>query len=65
MLRFGAATKLSLPAFRRNLATHSSVNPAAGTYNLVEKIVQKYAVDPPPARTSNRATTSPSDPAPS
>ncbi len=45
MLRFGAATKLSLPAFRRNLATHALSTPAAGTYNLVEKIVQKYAVD--------------------
>lgn len=45
MLRFGAAARLSTPMLRRSLATHAAVNPASGTYNLVEKIVQKYAVD--------------------
>ncbi|TKY90385.1 hypothetical protein EX895_000383 [Sporisorium graminicola] len=46
MLRFGAAARLSAPStLRRSLATHAAVNPASGTYNLVEKIVQKYAVD--------------------
>lgn len=44
MLRFGAA-RLSTPSLRRSLATHAAINPATGTYNLVEKIVQKYAVD--------------------
>ncbi|CBQ69745.1 probable LYS4-homoaconitase precursor [Sporisorium reilianum SRZ2] len=46
VLRFGAAARLSAPSsLRRSLATHAAVNPASGTYNLVEKIVQKYAVD--------------------
>lgn len=45
VLRFGAAARLSTPMLRRSLATHAAVNPASGTYNLVEKIVQKYAVD--------------------
>ncbi len=46
MLRFTAAPRLfAPPTVRRNLATHAAVNPATGTYNLVEKIVQKYAVD--------------------
>jgi homoaconitate hydratase len=47
MLRLGA-TRLSTPLLRRGLATHAAVNPASGTYNLVEKIVQKYAVDQAP-----------------
>lgn len=46
LLRFGAVTRISTPLLsRRSLATHAAVNPASGTYNLVEKIVQKYAVD--------------------
>ncbi|SOV05452.1 probable LYS4 - homoaconitase precursor [Ustilago sp. UG-2017a] len=44
MLRFGASRLSYGPSLRRNLATHAAVNPASGTYNLVEKIVQKYAV---------------------
>ncbi|SPC66296.1 probable LYS4 - homoaconitase precursor [Ustilago sp. UG-2017b] len=45
MLRFGASRLSYGPSLRRNLATHAAVNPASGTYSLVEKIVQKYAVD--------------------
>lgn len=45
MLRFGASRLSYGPSLRRNLATQAAVNPASGTYNLVEKIVQKYAVD--------------------
>lgn len=45
MLRFGASRLSYASSLRRNLATHATANPASGTYNLVEKIVQKYAVD--------------------
>ncbi|SPO30307.1 probable LYS4 - homoaconitase precursor [Ustilago trichophora] len=49
IIRLGSSRLAApMPTLRRSLATHSSVNPAAGTYNLVEKIVQKYAVDQAP-----------------
>ncbi|SPO32727.1 probable LYS4 - homoaconitase precursor [Ustilago trichophora] len=49
ILRLGGSRLAApIPTLRRSLATHSSVNPATGTYNLVEKIVQKYAVDQAP-----------------
>ncbi|SNX87621.1 probable LYS4 - homoaconitase precursor [Melanopsichium pennsylvanicum] len=50
IVRLGSsAARFSTPySFRRSLATHAQANPAAGTFNLVEKIVQKYAVDSAP-----------------